>query len=240
MKKIKLLNQLNDVPILSVLDKKFLSYGRVVKGYDVSGLISYMKVHTPIPDSGNIYIASDEEMEKDPVVKTFSTVFYGGMPIQAGYCNGRNDTYNGFEYHKSSEINVAVTDFMLVLGHSGDIRYGVDGSLSYDVSQAEVFYIPEGTVLEMYGDTLHLSPLKTSDDGFKGVVILQRGVNSELEENERKERDLLMEKGDLEAKLLLKRSKWVICHPEREPLVKQGAYTGVTGPNKRIYYKEEK
>ncbi len=37
------------------------------------------------------------------------------MPIQIGYCNGRNTTYNGFEYHKGSEINIAVTDFMLVL-----------------------------------------------------------------------------------------------------------------------------
>ena len=236
MDKLKLLNDVNDVPILSVFDERFLSYGRVIKGYDVSGLISYMKEHTPVPDSGNIYIASDEKMEEDPVVKTFSTVFYGGMPIQAGYCNGRNDTYSGFEYHKSSEINVAVTDFMLVLGHSGDICCHEDGSLSYDISQAEVFYIPEGTVLEMYGNTLHLSPLKVSDEGFKGVVILQRGVNSELVDEEKKERDHLIECGDVEAKLLLKRSKWVICHPEREPLVSQGAYAGVTGPNKQLFY----
>ncbi len=236
MDKLKLLNDVNDVPILSVFDERFRSYGRVIKGYDVSGLISYMKEHTPVPDSGNIYIASDEKMEEDPVVKTLSTVFYGGMPIQAGYCNGRNDTYNGFEYHKSSEINVAVTDLMLVLGHSGDICRHKDGSLSYDISQAEVFYIPEGTVLEMYGNTLHLSPLKVSDEGFKGVVILQRGVNSELEDEEKNERNHLIDCGDAEAKLLLKRSKWVICHPEREPLVSQGAYAGVTGPNKQLFY----
>ena len=74
MDKLKLLNDVNDVPILSVFDERFLSYGRVIKGYDVSGLISYMKEHTPVPDSGNIYIASDEKMEEDPVVKTFSTV----------------------------------------------------------------------------------------------------------------------------------------------------------------------
>ena len=48
--------------------------------------------------------------------------FYGGMDIQVGYCNGRNTTYNGFEYHKGSEINIAVTDFMLVLGHTWEIR----------------------------------------------------------------------------------------------------------------------
>ena len=80
------------------------------------------------------------------------------------------------------------------------------------------------------------SNLLVSDEGFKGVVILQRGVNSELEDEEKKERDHLIECGDVEAKLLLKRSKWVICHPEREPLVSQGAYAGVTGPNKQLFY----
>ncbi len=67
---------------------------------------------------------------------TVRAAFYDGPPIQIGYCNGRNSTYNGFEYHKGSEINVAACDFMLVLGHSYDIL----DSTSYDIRNAQVFF----------------------------------------------------------------------------------------------------
>ena len=78
---------------------------------------------------------------------------YGGMDIEIGYCNGRNTTYNGFEYHKGSEINVAVTNFMLVLGHVWEIKDN-----TYRVEDARVFFVPRGTAIEMYQTTLHLSP----------------------------------------------------------------------------------
>ena len=33
---------------------------------------------------------------------------YGELPIQIGYCNGKNYKLNALEYHRSSEIDVAV------------------------------------------------------------------------------------------------------------------------------------
>ena len=113
------LNQVNDIPVLSVTDPEFASYGRVVTGYDFSGLISYMEEKTQIPENGNIYYASVPEMEADPVIRSIQNGFYGEMEIQAGYCNGRNNTYNGFEYHKGSEINIAVTDLCWYWGIYG-------------------------------------------------------------------------------------------------------------------------
>ena len=44
------------------------------------------------------------------------------------------------------------------------------------------------------------------------------------------------ERGGKEAKLLLQRNKWVIAHPEREPLIKQGAWPGVLGENRELKY----
>ena len=41
------LNQVNDVPVHSVLDPEFASYGRVVTGYDFSEMIAYMEQNTP-------------------------------------------------------------------------------------------------------------------------------------------------------------------------------------------------
>lgn len=116
------LNQVNDVPVHSVLDPEFASYGRVVTGYDFSEMIAYMEQNTPIPENGNIYVASVSEMEALAVSAEVQKKFYGDMPMEVGYCNGRNTTWNGFEYHKGSEINVAVTDFMLILGHVWQIE----------------------------------------------------------------------------------------------------------------------
>lgn len=217
------LNSVNDVEIKSVLDTEaFKTYGRVVTGYDFSEIVSYMEKETPIPEQGNVYVPSVSEMEDIAVKEQVEKIIYGGMPIQIGYCNGRNTTYNGFEYHKGSEINIAVTDFMLCLGHVWDIRDN-----TYNVEDVQVFFVPKGTAIEMYQTTLHLSPCRVTDEGFRGVVILPKGTNTPLDK---------LAPVDKEGELLLQRNKWVIAHPEREPLVKQGAVTGVIGPNKELHY----
>lgn len=217
------LNQVNDVPVLSVTDPAFAPYGRVVTGYDFSEMIRYMQDHTPIPENGNIYIPGDPALEAMPAAAQVQKTCYGDMPIQVGYCNGRNTTWNGFEYHKGSEINVAVTDFMLILGHTWQIQDN-----TYRFEDARVFYVPQGTAIEMYQTTLHLSPCRVCDEGFKGIVILPRGTNTPL--------DSKTPNDDPESKLLLQRNKWVIAHPEREPLIKQGAHPGLVGENKELHY----
>ena len=183
-----------------------------------------MADHTQIPESGNVYVASVPEMEALPAAEEVKQFLYGDMEIEVGYCNGRNTTYNGFEYHKGSEINVAVTDFMLVLGHTWEIA--TDNT--YRVEDARVFFVPKGTAIEMYQTTLHLSPLRVCDEGFKGIVILPRGTNTPLDKKPAKESG--------EERLLLQRNKWVISHPEREPLMKQGAFPGLIGENKELHY----
>ncbi len=204
MELLERLNQVNDVPVTSVFDPAFAPFGRVVTGYDFSGLIGYMENCTEIPENGNIYKPSIPEMEALPVMEQVKNGLYGGMDIEIGYCNGRNTTYNGFEYHKGSEINVAVTDFMLVLGHVWEIKDN-----TYRVEDARVFFVPRGTAIEMYQTTLHLSPCRVCDEGFKGVVILPRGTNTPLENKG--------EAVEPEGSLLLQKNKWVIAHPEREP-----------------------
>ncbi|MBR2278133.1 MAG: DUF4867 family protein [Eubacterium sp.] len=217
------LNKVNDVKIYSVFDDEFKPYGRVVKGYNFTELCDYMLTETSIPESGNVYYPSIEAMENMPVFDEVQNTLYGGMPIQIGYCNGRNTTYNGFEYHKGSEINVAVTDFMLVLGHTWQIEDN-----KFFVGNEKVFFVPQGTAVEMYQTTLHLSPCRTCDDGFKDIVILPRGTNTPL--------DKKCVSGDPESVLLLQKNKWVLAHKDREPLVRQGAHIGLIGENKELKY----
>ena len=214
------LNQLNDVKIYSVFDNEFLPYGRIIEGYDFSKLIEYMAT-TPIPEAGNIYVPSVAEMENTDIKSDVERCLYGDMPIQIGYCNGRNSTYNGFEYHKGSEVNIAVTPFMLVLGHVWEIEDN-----KFYVGKEKVFFVPQGTAIEMYATTLHLSPCKVTDDGFRDVVILPKGTNTPLPDKGKN--------GDKETELLLHRNKWVLAHKDREPLIKQGAYSGFIGENKEL------
>ena len=164
-------------------------------------------------------------MENTDIAEKVKNLIYGEMPIEIGYCNGRNTTYNGFEYHKGSEINIAVTDFMLVLGHSWEIKEN-----TYKIEDAKVFFVEKGTAIEMYQTTLHLSPCRVCDEGFKDIVILPRGTNTPLEKKEQ----CLCENS--EGRLLLQKNKWVIAHPEREPLIRQGAYPGLLGENKELFY----
>ena len=217
------LNQVNDVTIRSVEDPEFASYGRIVTGYDFSPLLTYLEEKTEIPEAGNIYVASEPGLEAFPVMQALQNSFYGEMPIQIGYCNGRNTTYNGFEFHKGSEINVAATDFMLVLGHTWEIQNN-----TYRVEDAKVFFVKKGTAIEMYQTTLHLSPCRVTDEGFRDVVVLPRGTNTPLEHKG--------EAAEAEAGLLLQKNKWVIAHPDREPLIKQGALPGLLGENKELFY----
>lgn len=217
------LNKINNIPVLNVNDNSFKSYGRVVEGYDFSKLIEYMEENTEIPVSGNVYYPSIREMEEMDVFEKVQEGLYGGMKIQIGYCNGKNSTYNGFEYHKGSEINIAVSDFVLVLGHTWDIKDN-----TYNVDDAELFFVKKGTAIEMYQTTLHLSPCKVCDEGFKDIVILPRDTNTKLE----KKYDVT----NKEEILLLQKNKWVIAHKDREPLIKQGAYPGVIGENKKVFY----
>ena len=71
-------------------------------------------------------------------------------------------------------------------------------------------------------------PWKVTEEGFKGIVILPKGTNTPLEKEP--------ENREGENKLLLQKNKWVIAHPEREPLIKQGAFPGLIGENKKLNY----
>lgn len=133
------LNAVNDVKILSVTDEAFASYG---PGGDRGGFCRddrlYGGKHLH-PGKRQYLPGLGSAAGSAAAAQTVQQVLYGDMPIQVGYCNGRNTTYNGFEYHKGSEINVAVTDFMLVLGHSWLIQDN-----TYRVEDAQPFFCPNG------------------------------------------------------------------------------------------------
>jgi hypothetical protein len=197
-----------------VEDSEFCQYGRILtKDYDVSELILKME-KTPAP-SDVIYFPSIAELEELPIAKIVQDSIFGGLPIQIGYCNGTNSKLNAVEYHRNSEIGVACTDLILLLGKQQDITE----DYKYDTSKVEAFFVKKGEVVEMYATTLHYAPCSVDEKPFRNVVILPKGTNTELES---------IPKGAKEDPLLVATNKWLIAHADAKI---KGAVNGLIGEN---------
>ena len=200
--------------VKKVTDSAFKAYGRVITGYDFSGLLKAME-QTPLPEDV-IYIPSLPEMEALPAAKELGNGIYGQMPIQIGCCNGHNKKLNAVEYHRDSEVDIAVDDLILILGKQQDI----EEDHTYDTSRMEAFLVPAGTAVEVYATTLHYAPCHVKDEGFRCVIVLPRDTNLDMEPVEVK---------DPEDRLLFARNKWLIGHAEGG--LPEGAFIGLKGEN---------
>ena len=209
------------IHVHNINENAFSQYGKIVDGYDFSPLLKLMQKHN-IPSEGNVYVGLDEEMTALDKFLGLSENFYGHMPIQIGYCNGNSYQLNALEYHKGSEIDIAVTDLVLLLGDVRDIKNNI-----YKSSLVQAFFVPAGTACELYATTLHFAPCKVSDTGYKSIIILPRDTNLPLEK--------LPETKNNEDTLLWMQNKWLIAHPDSTPASK-GAHAGISGDNIEIFY----
>ncbi len=200
--------------IYNVTDERFKAYGKVVKDIDFSEMVRVLKEETPIPEDV-AYVPGLEALESLPAGEELSRKVYGEMPIQIGYCNGHNSLLNALEYHKSSEINVAATDAILLVGKEQDITE----DFTYDTALAEAFLLPQGMAVEMYATTLHYAPCGVDGAGFQVAIVLPKGTNLDLEESHEGGED-----GHLTAK-----NKWLLGHPEGG--LPQGSPMGLVGKN---------
>ncbi|HAH62679.1 MAG TPA: DUF4867 domain-containing protein [Treponema sp.] len=208
--------------IKSVFSHSFEKYGKVLKGYDVKGLLQKLDETTKKPDNAVIYEPGDAGLESLPVAKQFSVNAYGGMPVQVGYCNGNNTKLNCLEYHRGSEINIPANDMVLLLAPLQSVNKG-----RLNTNAVEAFYVPKGTVVQIYETTLHYAPCnavkdgEVSKEGFRVVIVLPEGTNLAKPE---------LSEIDPEDKLLWAANKWLIAHPDSSE-AKAGAFAGLSGVN---------
>ncbi len=200
--------------IYSVEDKRFKRYGQIINNIDFSGLVKALEEHTPLPEEVE-YVPGLDILEALPVKEELASKSFGEMEIQIGYCNGHNSMLNALEYHKSSEINVAATDAVLLLGSEQDM----DEDFTYDTSLAEAFLLPKGTAVEIYATTLHYAPCGVGNDGFKVAIVLPKGTNLDLDDAHVNGED-----GHLTAK-----NKWLFGHPQGN--LPKGSPMGLVGEN---------
>ncbi len=199
--------------INKVTDVSFLPYGKVLTGYDVAPIIKVME-NTPLPEDDVIYVPSLKELEELEISQKLCREAYGELPIEVGYCNGNNNSLNAVEYHRSSEVDIAVNDLILLLGRQQDI----ENDFTYNTSKIEAFFVPAGTVVELYATTLHYAPCGSEGKNFRCVIVLPKGTNLELDEEHK----------DNEDKLIAAKNKWLIAHKDAGI---EGAFCGLKGEN---------
>lgn len=208
--------------IKSVFSHSFEKYGKVLTGYDVTDLLKKLDDTTKKPDNAVIYEPGDAGLEALPIAKEFSDNAYGGMPIQVGYCNGNNTKLNCLEWHRGSELNIPSNDIVLLLASLQSVKNG-----KLNTSAVEAFYVPKGTVVQVYETTLHYAPCtavkngEVSKEGFRVIIVLPKDTNTEKP---------AIKEIDFEDKLLWARNKWLIAHPDSSE-AKAGAFVGLTGIN---------
>lgn len=206
--------------ILPVTDAAFRKYGRMIDNVDFGPLVEELK-KTPVPE-GVVYEPSVEALEALPVKEVLTRVAYGELPIQIGYCNGHNELLNALEYHRSSEINVAATDAVLLLGRLQD----VEEDFTYDTSKVEAFLLPAGTAVEVYATTLHYAPCGVGGEGFQVAIVLPKGTNYPLSGAHAAVSE---GKAENEDALITAANKWLIGH--KEGGLDEGCFLGLKGAN---------
>ena len=201
--------------IISVYEKEFAPYGRVIEGYDTSALLKALAA-TPCTDSVE-YLPRVQSLHDADKAEEIMNIIYGGMPFQIGYCNGRNTRLNCLEYHRDSEINLGTEDFILLIAKQDEI---IDGQL--DTAKVKAFFVPAGVMVEVYATTLHYAPCHVkADKGFRVMVVLPDKTNTDYRPA------ICSNNMD---RTLWARNKWLLAHKDSSEAA-QGAVIGLIGEN---------
>ena len=204
--------------IYKVTDPEFVNYGRIIEGYEEEKkqIADTLRDKTPIPE-GTAYVAEEKALQELPAAEKITNSLFGGSPMQFGWCNGHNTKLNCLEYHRSSEINLGTTDFILLLAKREEI---VDYKI--DSSKVKAFLVPKGVMVEVYATALHYAPCQASkDSGFQVLVGLPKGTNVGKPD---------FTPANQEDKLITATNKWLLAHAESSE-AKDGAWIGITGEN---------
>ena len=200
--------------IKQITEENFNRYGKILKGYDFTELLTVME-KMPMPADDVVYVPSVEALESCKVKTDLENQMYGGLPIQIGYCNGNNKKLNAVEYHRSSEVDISVNGVILLLGKQEDIK----ADFTYDTANIEAFYVPAGVAVELYATTLHYAPCNAGEGGFKVVIVLPKDTNLPLDEKH----------AGYEDALITAKNKWLIGHAEGG--LPAGTHIGLIGEN---------
>lgn len=210
--------------IRDISDPAWEQYGRLLQRSDPSEVSERAKALNPRTE-GVAYEPSVAALEASCAFnREMAREVFGGMPVQVGWCYGQNLEMNALEYHKGIEVNVCVSDVVLLVGDACDITLGEE--IRYETAKVAAFYAPAGSVVEFHCWNLHYAPVHVAQGGdFLTLVYLPKTTNEPLPYGFPKVG---------ENRLLFAINKWLIAHPDVASLAASGAYPGLVGPDIRV------
>lgn len=206
-----------DKVIRDIHDVKFTEFGNVLnieKNY-IDEIVKYVEDDLLRPEIGSEYIVNIEEMHTFPIMKKIKHDIYGEMDIECGICHGHNDTLMGLEFHQGSEVNIVVSDFILAIARKEQMK-----NQKIYSDQLTLFYVPKGSVVELYDKTLHYCPFSSEDNGFSCIVVLLDKTNTTIDYHPNE--------------ILVKRNKWFIAHEDNKAKIEAGNVIGLLGEALKI------
>lgn len=195
-----------------ITEPVFKYYGRILD-LDTSDIIKAAR-KIVYPKEGSCYEPSLSAFEKLDISEKIKNECFGELDIQVGYCYGYNNAMNALEWHISSEVNIAVTDFILILGN---VSY-IENKYRYNSENTKAFLVKSGEAVEIYSTSMHFCPCMTDNSGFGCVVALPRGTNTPLDGNPKDKR-------------LFRKNKWLLAHVDNKGLIERGVTGGIYGEN---------
>ncbi len=202
--------------IQSVTDPEFQDYGYVLS-FNTDEIVSYLKEKAVMPKENNIYVRDDKDMKSLSGVDEIHEKVYGLGDIEVGYCNGYNSLLNCMEYHTCPEVDIAADDLILLLARPKDLKDEI-----LDSKDVKAFLVKKGEAVCLYPYTMHFSPCKLSDNGFRCAIILSDKTNMDLDKK-------------ADDKALWKVNKWLLAHKDSKQAT-LGAYVGIVGENIKVEY----
>ena len=208
LKEIQVYNQ--NRQFFTADSEAFSPYGRILP-YDAKQWCNMAAQLYPLEMEKAAYRCDDPALLHDAtIISRIKRDIFGEMDIQVGIVAGQNEYLTGIEFHQGSEVNIAITDCLLLLGLKSELQETV-----YDANKTKAFYIEKGTVLEIFDSTLHYTPIQTEKAGFSLGVILLKGTNTDID--------------TVKGSMLTKKNKWYITHPSQTAKIEAGCLPGLQG-----------
>lgn len=203
-----------NIKLYDVNSPEFSVYGVLYPNYDISRIKTIL-TSLPLPESGSRYLQSIEALEKEETIQSIGKDIFAGLPINAGATIGYTTDFSAVEFHQSSEVNIALDDVILVLGQ----RQLLEVNQTFDPhTEGKAFYIPAGSVIELFNTTLHYAPVEVFEHGYRVVVVVVEGTNTALPSDFHSQNPRVVKKG-----------KFQVVHPSRKDKIAQGYQVGMSG-----------
>ncbi len=179
---LKVLQEKNpDFTIYSIFDEAFRLFGRVLS-LDTAGIIAAANA-IEMPGEGASYVPTEPTFEALPIAKDIADNYFGQMPVQVGFCWGHSNFLNAVEWHTSTEINVAVTPLVLLLGRLQDViqkglqksREQVTATVNTGKTLSKVCIVGEAprTFAETVSDDITVLPLSDAATLAENITRMQ-------------------------------------------------------------------